>query len=416
MKNTLHLLGLCMVTVMFFTATVGYSQHKQVNSRADSLISKFVNEVNADSVGSYIQFLEDKGTRFMMSPNRIEVAESIKEKFIKLGADAARIDSFLCFTNIKYGNIIYDTFTWQYNIVATLVGETDANQCMVIGAHYDDFASPPAEPLDLAPGADDNASGVSALFECLRIFSNNDYRPITDIEFVAFAAEELMHYGNSGAQAYVNSANTAGRHIDLMINNDMIAYTKSDYWEITLSNYKGSEWLTATTTNITEEYTTMEPVVYPLSDQASADCKYFYEAGVACMYFMENDFNPFYHTVDDLLENASKEYCAEAIKASIGTLVAIQEGISTGYEDQTVQEILLFPNPSQGIIRVKGQNIAEHTNTVRISDLSGKEITKGILTSDEQMFNLSMFPDGMYIFQIQTDEYVISKKFILKKN
>ncbi|MDA1280193.1 MAG: M20/M25/M40 family metallo-hydrolase [Chloroflexi bacterium] len=68
---------------------------------------------------------------------------------------------------------------------------------ILIGAHYDTVPG--------SPGADDNASGVSAMLECARALTNRSIdRPVT---FVAFDAEELQPplEGLHGSTEYVLS-------------------------------------------------------------------------------------------------------------------------------------------------------------------------------------------------------------------
>jgi Zn-dependent M28 family amino/carboxypeptidase len=324
----------------------------------------------------------------------------------------------LCETNISYFNIQYDTTTWQYNVIGTLNGITNANRCMVLGAHYDDIVAPEGDPMLFAPGADDNASGVSALFECLRILSQNGYYPVYDIEFVAFAAEELMYYGNSGAQAYVDSTLAKGRNIELMINNDMIAYTADDNWRISISNHAGNQWLTAISKGITEDYTSIIPKVRQLTYEAGADCKYFYEAGVPCVYFMEYNFNPFYHTINDLVENADMNYCAEAIKVSLGTILSVMDTTTTGIEELPAFIAKAYPNPTTGVFKLKLEKpIPGQQLTYSIVDLKGRSLASGNLKfDDEVVVNLNGFPEGIYIVNFQSSTKLVSKKLILTRN
>ncbi len=70
------------------------------------------------------------------------------------------------------------------NLVAERTGRAKADEILVVGAHYD------TEPI--TPGADDNASGVAALLELARRFS--DATPERTIRFIAFVNEEMPHF------------------------------------------------------------------------------------------------------------------------------------------------------------------------------------------------------------------------------
>ena len=78
-----------------------------------------------------------------------------------------------------------------------------SGQCIVIGAHYDHLGL--GDEHSLAPnqigqihhGADDNASGTSAVLEVAAYFAHREPRPKHSIIFVTFAGEELGLLGSS---------------------------------------------------------------------------------------------------------------------------------------------------------------------------------------------------------------------------
>lgn len=390
-----------------------FSQYPTQSTQNDSIISEYLDEVNVDSVESYIQFLQDMGTRFMIAPNRKSVAEAIKEKFLTLGVPEVRIDSFYCTTVISYSNIVFDTVTTQYNVIATIPGITDFDQFCVMGAHYDCVVAPEGDPMVYAPGADDNASGVSALFEVARILSLKEYEPFRSIELVAFAAEELMYFGNSGGQAYVDSALAHDVNIEMMINNDMIAYTGTDDWKITISNYLYCEWLTLMAEEIVVEYTIIEPLVRELSSQAGADCKYFYEAGIPCVYFMEDDFNPFYHTVNDLIGNADMDYCTEAVKISLGLLLDLDDWVVSTPEPGKELTFNIFPNPTSGKLNIKAYNRSfDKPMQYTVVNAYGQVVMEGLVENSIDMIYL---PDGIYFCLLKNESGAQTTKIIKMK-
>ena len=86
----------------------------------------------------------------------------------------------------------------------------------VIGAHYDSH--------DGTPGADDNASGVAALLELSRIFTESP--PGTAVELVAYTLEEPPFFGTSDMGSYVHakSLKDRGAAVRMMIAVEMIGY------------------------------------------------------------------------------------------------------------------------------------------------------------------------------------------------
>lgn len=114
-----------------------------------------------------------------------------------------------------------------YNVVGILEGNDPAlkNEAIVIGAHYDHLGhggqgsgSLDVNSTAIHHGADDNASGVAALLELARQFSQarNNKRTII---FIAFSGEEE---GLLGSQFYVNNPAFPLAQTAAMINMDMI--------------------------------------------------------------------------------------------------------------------------------------------------------------------------------------------------
>lgn len=78
------------------------------------------------------------------------------------------------------------------------------DEICIIGGHYDSFTW--ENPLQYAPGADDNASGIAAILEIARVMKMRNYESECTIKFITFAAEELMRFGNSGAEHYAQES------------------------------------------------------------------------------------------------------------------------------------------------------------------------------------------------------------------
>lgn len=297
--------------------------------------------VNEDSIESYIQHLENYETRFMIAPNRLEIANWLQNKFILLGIDSVRIDTFQ--THTVHAGLGIDTTTTQYNIVATIPG-LSAKKVIICG-HYDSFAY--GDPFTFAPGADDDASGIAACLEVARVFSEINYTPEHTIEIVAFAAEELMNYGLGGYDIHAANATIKNDTIDLVINNDMIAYNDG-FWTIFFSNYPGCEAETALIASVCDSYTSLNKQYWPSTLGPFAD-RAFYYRGFKSVYIEENfDENPNYHKVTDILNNIDASFCAEATKISIaGTMHYDLESETTSINKLTFNEnrFSVYPNP-----------------------------------------------------------------------
>ena len=113
------------------------------------------------------------------------------------------------------------------NVVGLLKGSDArlAAEYIVIGAHYDHLGLGGSESLaqrpegDIHHGADDNASGTSALIELARVLAKDRARVKRSILFVAFGAEEE---GLLGSAAYTKNPVVPLASTIAMINMDMV--------------------------------------------------------------------------------------------------------------------------------------------------------------------------------------------------
>ena len=101
------------------------------------------------------------------------------------------------------------------NVIGVLKGTSDKH--VVIGAHMDHLGVD--GDGDAYNGADDNASGTTAIVELAEAFGKSDARPKDTIVFIAFNAEEL---GLLGSKHYVSDPLLPLDDCKLMINLDMV--------------------------------------------------------------------------------------------------------------------------------------------------------------------------------------------------
>lgn len=181
----------------------------------DPDIQSLIDSVSQQQLMGYVQTLEGFGTRSIFS-------ETQNPDF---GIGAARQWIFNEFTRVGNGRlrVEFQEFPLNYNgvlanpanVVATLPGSEESNQAIIIMAHYDNRSYEILDGESLAPGANDNASGVSLLLETARLLSSREWD--NTIIFVALAAEEQ---GTYGASHFVQDAFLDGLDIVAAINYD----------------------------------------------------------------------------------------------------------------------------------------------------------------------------------------------------
>src|SRR5574337_2057323 len=95
------------------------------------------------------------------------------------------------------------------NLEITRPGSAQRRDILLIGAHYDSVQG--------SPGANDNGSGVAALLELSRLFT--DITPALTVRFVAFVNEEPPFFltRRQGSVVYAKAARARGDVIRLMV-------------------------------------------------------------------------------------------------------------------------------------------------------------------------------------------------------
>ncbi len=276
----------------------------EVLTHKDSLCIGLLGRINSDSLRSKINTLSGMGTRFALAPNRRQVAYTIRDMFRRAGYDNAAVDSFEAFVTWS-GD---DYTTWQYNVTAELAGNVHPDSVNIVGAHYDDIVTN-ANPLNTAPGADDNASGVAGLIEVARIMKSANYKPSISIRFVAFSMEEL---GLMGSSDFADKLIESGRPVGIMINQDMIANViSSDYrqWAVKIHFYNNALSLAQGSANLCVKYIGLYPVG-DTTNLARYDSYSFFRKGIKAVTFTtaDSDFN--YHLASDIALKCNATYCS----------------------------------------------------------------------------------------------------------
>lgn len=178
---------------------------------------------------------------------------------------------------------------------------------LVIGAHYDHLgeggmgsASRIQDTIAVHNGADDNASGVSALLELAAKLSQDKSLLKQNIIFIAFGAEEM---GILGSKYFVENPPVPVNSIKAMINMDMVGRLKED----TLLQVNGtgtSKEATALVNEINKKYNfnlRMAPEGYGPSDHAA-----FYAKNIP-VFFLTTGAHTDYHTPSDDREKINFE-------------------------------------------------------------------------------------------------------------
>ena len=232
------------------------------------------------------------------------------------------IESYLIKANQKIETIVMN------NVVGVIPGKTKPDEIVLFSAHYDHIGIQPAIQGDsIANGADDNASGTTAVIELARHFKKNNNNNRTLI-FVAFTAEEVGGYG-----ARYFSQQLEPDQIVAMFNIEMIG--KPSKWgqnAAFITGYERSDLGTILQKNVRANGFTFKPDPYPEQNLFyRSDNATLARLGVPAHTISTDqiDSDPFYHTVNDEFETIDIKNITAAIRAIAEGVRSVVEGMDT---------------------------------------------------------------------------------------
>ena len=201
-----------------------------------------------------------------------------------------------------------------------------ADEWVVVGAHFDHvgygyFGTSPQYTGQLHPGADDNASGTSAML-CIAqamadLYGGKDApKDARSILFLGFTGEES---GLRGSRWYIEHPTIANDKMSLMVNMDMVGRLRSD--DLSVGGMSSAKGMIDVMRPIFERSGLTihaDPSGRGPSDHAS-----FYGAGIPVL-FMYTGNHDIYHTPNDKGYTLNPEGAAKivALAADITTTVA----------------------------------------------------------------------------------------------
>lgn len=165
--------------------------------------------------GTLLALSTDWTNRYFASQQGRASAEWIRDLWAELASDRGDATATLHHECWNCGQ--------QPSVILTLRGTDLADEVVVLGGHLDSISSTGAFDAMVAPGADDNASGIAVLTEVIRIvLSDPTWRPRRTIKFMGYAAEEV---GLRGSRAIAEAHAAAGERVVGVLQLDMTNYT-----------------------------------------------------------------------------------------------------------------------------------------------------------------------------------------------
>lgn len=204
-----------------------------------------------------------------------------------------------------------------YNVIGVLKGTNPEAKALAITAHYDHLGK---NGDDIFRGADDNASGVTSLFEVAEALKHKKSKPLRDVLFIACAAEEkgLIGSAHFTSDPEVRSKIAANLNVDMIGRVDTAG--KSNY--IYIVGSEKSPWLhelhqraNQQTVNLTLDYSQSKYLAY-------SDHYNFHRYGIPVIGFFSG-LHDDYHTIRDTADKLDYQLLQKRIQLVFATAFLI---------------------------------------------------------------------------------------------
>lgn len=373
----------------------------------DDDVADIVAAVSQDTIQAFIQHLEDYGTRYSSTDNFDTACNWVEDKFQSYGL-AAEQQTFPMSG--------YDC----QNVIAELPGVTDSTKIWIICGHLDSTSPIPSTN---APGADDNASGSTAVLEAARILSGYEFDHT--IRFICFGGEEQ---GLWGSEYYAEQASSLGEDILGVVNLDMLLYAPPGDDNMWVPYNTQSENLALALEAICDTYVPALNVDIDYSPGTTySDHASFWSEGYAAVLGIEQEVysNPYYHQTSDILSNYLTyfPFGTDCIKGSIATVAYLAGPVGgTGIADDglavpTLEISGLSPNPVGSILTVSLAPGYSGGLEVSVFDITGRKVMSGDHEASAGAVSLDMsaLPPGVYALRVASGDLSVTRSVVIAR-
>lgn len=404
------------LSTLLVTMIVISASFAQNNQTLDLLLE----EINADSLHQTVVDLQNFGSRFALREggNKL-VAKYIKQRLENYGI-ATEIDSFYL---SGHHWMVGDFSAWFYNVKGVLTSQNPIDDSLVlIGAHLDAISIDEIGQLqNIAPGADDNASGVAVMIEIARVLHEHPAEFQRTINFMGFDGEELGLFGGHHDAEVRAQAQTP---IAVMLNNDMVSFEPNDDWKVTFHWYDNALDVLERAVVICSQYTNIEPFVPTESENtnsAYSDSYAYATRGFKSVFAVEHTFSSSYHTEHDVADSNNYAYHAEITKYNLAILAEYAKMRNTVSIAAIASSLpgTIFPNPASDKAMLQFSLDEACNAQLNIINIAGQVVDALPLHNlnagpNLVELNFGNLPAGVYLCRFQSDKCCWTTKIIVR--
>lgn len=276
-------------------------------------IVELLKNLEADRIYRTVEHLSSYKTRHYNSETGVASSMWIAEQFKTLALSRTDV-------TVK----VYNHKKWlQPSIIARIEGSKYPDQIVIVGGHADSvhWKGDKAPPTLIAPGADDNASGIAVLMEAYRVLVESDYKPERSIEFMAYAGEE---FGLLGSMEIATAYRKAKKKVVGVMQLDMTMHPGKAR-RMMLTTDRTDRKLTRLLKNLVDTYVGADNARrkcgYGCSDHAS-----WTKNGFPAVYPFEapaTSYNKRIHSAEDLIEYLDASFGLNFAKTALAFAVEL---------------------------------------------------------------------------------------------
>lgn len=277
-------------------------------------VNPWLPQVQASNIQSTIQHLSTAyPNRYYSSTHGQTSASWIRDTWAALGNGRSDVSTelFSC-----------GTCSTQPSVILTIQGTDLPSEIVVLGAHLDSINVSGGGQNMVAPGADDDASGIATLTEVLRVAMASGWKPKRTVKFMGYAAEEV---GLRGSAAIAQSFQSQGKNVVGVLQLDMTNYKSGNGVDMQLITDYSNASMKTFLTNLFDAYLAPSGLTrgsytcgYGCSDHASWTSAGFPSAMMFEAGDSSGEYFPYIHSANDTLQNMGNSASNSAKFAKFG--------------------------------------------------------------------------------------------------
>ena len=284
-------------------APIKSNQPRTFFNQDQETIIEILESIDEELILGYLEDLVAFGPRVTGSQAVADAGVYIYEEFDSYGLE------------VRYDDWSYSGYSGN-NIEGTLPGiDEESDEIYIICAHYDSVPG--------SPGADDDGSGTAAVLAAAYAMSQFQFNHT--IRFVTFDGEEQ---GLLGSHEYAEEAYANGDNIIGVLNGDMIGYAENPEQASYIKIYANtqSQWIRDVINDASQDFYEYCGVdIVPQGAAYNSDHASFWTFGYNAVMYHEYEFNAYYHSPQDIIDNMDIDYSTRITRLEIASLCMIAE-------------------------------------------------------------------------------------------